>query len=252
MPNMPRSRELVRLAVRLVDALEGATQGATIELPHVAWQRWRRTCERLRLALLRGWKSAAEKLQSDVRWQARSLTQAVQSLVNDLRSSSGRTATLREIYDDLVALDEEFEGFQFNLRDETLSVVMGPIVLEDVPLGRFEIQLRYGDLDRDHSYDVIALEADDDVEYTHPHVANEVLCEGDGADSPGGADLRAADHQWRWKAGVCPGCRRPAYAGGPGIHPDLGAMPGRRTRSSLDGRVEPAPEFFAVHERSRD
>jgi hypothetical protein len=182
MQNVPRSRKLVRLAVRLVDALEGADQRPSVEIPHVAWHRWSRMCERLKLAEARGWKSAAEELHSDIRWQARSLAQAVQSHVGGRQSPAGRNATLREVYDDLVALEEEFEGFQFNLRDETLSVVTGPIVLEDVHLGRFEIHLRYGDLDRDHSYDVVSLDADEDVEYTHPHVANEVLCEGDGAE----------------------------------------------------------------------
>jgi hypothetical protein len=90
-----------------------------------------------------------------------------------------------EIYKDLIALQEDFKELDFDVGPSRLSVTTDAIVLEGVYLGAFEIRLnwaRASDPDRP-CYHVIAkdphpAESRDNV--THPHVMDEILCEGDG------------------------------------------------------------------------
>src|SRR6185369_16757988 len=86
---------------------------------------------------------------------------------------------------DLVALRQEFEELDYDRRGRRLSVVTEPIVLAGVYLGPFEIRLQWAPVTRSDvpAYRVVAkdphpAESRDNV--THPHVMDEVLCEGDG------------------------------------------------------------------------
>jgi hypothetical protein len=98
--------------------------------------------------------------------------------------SSNAFASPREIYADLLALQQEFPEFEYCLKAKTLTAVTEPIAFDDVELGRFAIELRWESLRplRYGGYSIIALEpnpsgTDDGV--THPHVQGAMLCEGD-------------------------------------------------------------------------
>ena len=58
-------------------------------------------------------------------------------------TATARSATAHDIYQDLVALRQEFEELDYDLRERRLSVVTEPIVLEGVYLGPFEIRLQW-------------------------------------------------------------------------------------------------------------
>ena len=96
-----------------------------------------------------------------------------------------KLTTVGDIYRDLLAVEDEFEEINFDRKRRWLSVTTEPIELEGIYLGPFEIRLIWGPTpDREvPTYRVIArdphpAESRDNV--THPHVLDEVLCEGDG------------------------------------------------------------------------
>jgi hypothetical protein len=62
-------------------------------------------------------------------------------------------------------------------------VTTEPVVLEAIDLGRFQIRLSWQRLHDDQPYRVVALDpapAACNSSVTHPHVNDEILCEGDG------------------------------------------------------------------------
>jgi hypothetical protein len=145
---------------------------------------------------------------------------------------------LREIFEDLAALQGEFADLQFDLRAGTLSVTTDDIRLEDVDLGPFQIVLHW---DRRHTaqpYDVLALApfpADSDSSVTHPHVRNDALCEGDGR-----AAIRSALEQGRfYDTFVLIRQILETYNSGSAYVP-LGEWTGRECRDC--GRLTPADE----------
>ena len=94
-----------------------------------------------------------------------------------------QVSSVSDIYRDILALDDEFEDVQIDLKEHALAVTTDRIVLEDMPFGRFEIWLDWQRLGEAQPYRVVALDPNpaarnDDV--THPHVQDEQLCEGEG------------------------------------------------------------------------
>lgn len=94
--------------------------------------------------------------------------------------------TLSEMVSELLQMEQEFEKFNFDLAEKTITVTTKSIVLEDISLGPFEINLLLSDFNKlytERPYRVIALDpnpAGSDDNVTHPHVSGEYLCEGDG------------------------------------------------------------------------
>ena len=96
-----------------------------------------------------------------------------------------RFATANDIYQDLLALGEEFEELDVDVRARRLSVTTEPIVLDGVYLGPFEIRLQWARQSSSGAptYRVLAKDphpAESRENVTHPHVMDEVLCEGEG------------------------------------------------------------------------
>jgi hypothetical protein len=177
---------LVRLAVAMHAQLEASRQ--TVRVAELPAERWRR-CESLvgnvRRAELRGWRLAAEQLRHDLRCALRSLEMELEGLTDrlDAAPKAAPLNSVGDVYRDIVALETEFEEIRSDLRARTLAVITESIELENVLLGPFEIRLDWKHLAAEPCYRVVALEPNpaatrDDV--THPHVLDEVLCEGHG------------------------------------------------------------------------
>src|SRR4051812_48136336 len=180
------NKSLMRLAIA-VHARLSANQcnDALIEMPSQAWQSCTNLVRQIRRAKMRGWHLAAKALGGDLVYAIPSVVLELTTMQNRLRSQSCelRIASVTDLYQDLVALDEEFEALEFASDVCSLSVTTEPIVLHGVYLGPFEIQLKVGRAGCDPSYQIIAkdphpAESRDNV--THPHVMDQVLCEGDG------------------------------------------------------------------------
>jgi hypothetical protein len=141
----------------------------------------------------RGWNLAGQQLLRDLRWTVQDLGTEVTRNERVFRDPTEASPTLRQVYEELIQTEQEFDDVEYRRSEGKLVSTTAPIVLEDIRLGRFEIQLvldRLGTPDPHDALRIAALEpnpASSDERVTHPHVSNEQLCAGDAS-----APLRAA------------------------------------------------------------
>jgi hypothetical protein len=97
--------------------------------------------------------------------------------------------SMREVVGELQALQTEFEKWSFDPEEQSLSIETEPIELEGVPLGPFQVRLdlnKLASIDSNPVYKVIALDPSPPAcneNVTHPHVRDNLLCEGDASSS---------------------------------------------------------------------
>jgi hypothetical protein len=152
--------------------------------PHGSWTRLAH-----RAALLRRRESEgppSSRALADLQRRAFACQADVDAYVERLRNWVRRPPppTLRDLYAELVALEDEFGEAEIDVQSPTLAVVTEPIELEGVELGPFRILLRCGSVE-EPEYETIALVAhepssSDFANVTHPHVRDDALCEGAG------------------------------------------------------------------------
>lgn len=179
-----RNRAAIRVGLRVIERLEEAQNGSALTVPEAEWEQCRRLARLVNTATVSGWHGAAGQLHP-------SLTRAICELRDALdRVHSEHLAwtppscpTIKEVYAELQDLFDEFPNTEIDLRGESLSVTTDSIILDDIYLGPFRIEL---DLERGGvglAYSIIAVDpcpAASNEEVTHPHVQNGELCEGEG------------------------------------------------------------------------
>lgn len=180
-------KQLWRAASRIHHRLVSQDFVSQLKLPFEDWWHCDRLIRKRQRALRRGWKSAALKMERDLKTGVTQLIQQLTTLQGELSSDSSRQqiSSVRELYAELLALEDEFGELKLDLRAQTISVITEPIQLEAVYLGPFEIRLHYGNPNTDGSlhYRVIARDPNPAItndSVTHPHVQSEVVCEGEG------------------------------------------------------------------------
>lgn len=137
-------------------------------------------------AVEKGWFCAAQQMIESVGRDLNDFSHHLNRFKEVVNRDEVNLPSLSDIVADLRQIGQEFEEFNFDLAEKTISVTTKPIVLEDIALGAFEIKLELKDLKKlcsQRPYRVIALDpnpAATNDEVTHPHVSNEQLCEGDG------------------------------------------------------------------------
>jgi len=135
--------------------------------------------------LRRQWQGAAQEITTRIQQVVQELPYTLEQLDHRLRILAVPRPTLREIYQELGQLPEEFDRVEYDLREKILSVFTEPIELEGVYLGDFELRLDLAKLDglkNAQSLRVIALDphpASTNENVTHPHVSDQYLCMGD-------------------------------------------------------------------------
>jgi hypothetical protein len=156
-----------------------------IALPTAAWQNIVRLVRQVDLAQRGGWRLAAQRqakeLLGELEWLQSSLTKCSDQLREHLAPPP--IASQAELYQDLAALDREFQELLCDLESQSISVNTEPIELKGIHLGRFKIRLEIGQQAGPQEYHIVALEpnpASSDSNITHPHVNDESLCAGDG------------------------------------------------------------------------
>lgn len=181
-----RERELFRLAGQIRCALQAAKEQQPIPvLPEVSWAealKWRRLWQ---VSQQRGWSTAAVECREELRCSLQVLAGQAQTANLQLENQDSPTKEIpiRDVYEELLALQSEFDNVEWDISQQTLCVLTEPIELEDVSFGSFKIALHWGRLDSQKPYEVIAQDpqrAGSDEEVTHPHVHDGSLCEGDG------------------------------------------------------------------------
>jgi len=139
------------------------------------------------MAIHRNWQAASKKIQTRTSRNIGDLNLEIQMLKGHLEQEIPKMPSASDILGELMQIEDEYGQLQHNWKEKTLSVITDPIELEGVALGSFEVRLyidRINQLCKSRPYHIIALEpypagSSDDV--THPHVSNEILCEGDGS-----------------------------------------------------------------------
>jgi len=140
---------------------------------------------RLDLCLARGWTVAAGALSDQALRIFRGLSCTSQEAEQILAKPQPSIPNVREIVEELLQVEEEFEELRYYPEDDTLSVVTDKIELEGVYLGDFEVQLHIraiGDWNFRNVYQVVALDphpAQQNEAVTHPHISEDRLCAGD-------------------------------------------------------------------------
>jgi hypothetical protein len=174
--------ERIRIAKAVLRRLPA--RRASIRLPKTDWARLSSAFGRLELARSRGWSAGLEHSAACLRQTADALADRLRGLgmAAGTLAESRPEPNLREIVSDLETLETEFPKVVVDLHRKTLSVVTDDIVLKEVCLGPFEIRLDFDRLQFSCPYAVTALEpnpAAGSSSTTHPHVRNDVLCEGE-------------------------------------------------------------------------
>ena len=194
----PINKTAMRAAMLIHEQLaDGKRQDPSIHLPEYAWNNLQQIRRQIELARQHGWHAAASKLTEDVAGALedcrRELDIAAQAL--QFRPTECQASSASDIYRDIMALYNEFEEVEIDLKEHELSVTTDRIVLEDYYLGHFQIRLNWRRLGSPQPYRVVALDphpAAKSEDITHPHVQDEQLCEGEGRSA-----IRAAQAECR-------------------------------------------------------
>ncbi|OAI47562.1 hypothetical protein AYO44_01410, partial [Planctomycetaceae bacterium SCGC AG-212-F19] len=127
-------------------------------------------------------------LRRHLRGLRTAVAQAVEPTWWHFQEEQARVPDLRTLLAELRQLDDEFGGLEVDLKAQTIRVTTERIVLEDVDLGTFAIELCWARLLREASGHCFAIEAlepcmasSGEDEVTHPHVRSGVLCAGDAS-----------------------------------------------------------------------
>lgn len=181
----PPNRLLIRTAVAIQARYDAhANRSSPVALPEPMWQECVRAALLLEYARRRRWLFATEELRFRVRNACRALAHECGQLDELLKPHTlpQRVPSLRDLYDDLIALHDEYEAVRIDRKAEVLAIRTDPIVLEGIDLGPFEIRMRWSTLPYPPCYSIDALQPRRSAGegYTHPHVLSERLCEGDG------------------------------------------------------------------------
>ncbi len=137
----------------------------------------------LLIAEARGYRGAVMSLGNRLHTRLDSIQRELDEAIFEASSKpKAATTSMREIFDDLTALQSEYSDFNLDFGEQTISVTTEPIELEDTLLGAFEIVLEVKYLPQVQSYRIEAADpspASTCDATTHPHVQGENLCEGE-------------------------------------------------------------------------
>jgi hypothetical protein len=169
-----------------------ATLSGAIALPHSQWRNVLDTARSMQLAHHRGWQHAVRRRQEQLLGELGYLQQSLSWLLDQLQEAIPQKIVplAGEIYRDLMALADAFEDVQCDVEEHMISITTEAVILDGIDLGRFQIRLDWEQILQPQPYKVVALDphpAESNASVTHPHVSEEILCEGDGRQA-----LRAA------------------------------------------------------------
>ena len=146
-------RPLLRMATAILDSLRQAVVEPPVPvLPQRDWERAQQLRRQLLIARDRGWQGAAEELLWDFKGAVRNLSRYVDACCREIDNlpdaSPEPTLNLRQMYDELDALQTEFGEFDCDLKKTTISIVTDSITLEEIDLGSFQIVLHWDRLNQ--------------------------------------------------------------------------------------------------------
>jgi len=132
------------------------------------------------------WLSAAGKSKLRLERALNDLPYLISNAKQFIARPVNQVPTFRDLMAEFGQLKDEFGDVTFDMENKSISITSESIELDDTYLGEFKIELRIDKLTEAHRmapYCVVALDphpAATSSDVTHPHVSNDILCEGDG------------------------------------------------------------------------
>lgn len=152
------------------------------------------TSNTLASCVRRNWMASAAKLTERTTQGLRDIPYLTSEIESAVERCSAKVPSVRDIYEDILQAEAEFEQFEYRKDGDLLVVTTDEIELDDVYLGEFEIRLHVPELGQikrhGTAYRIVAIDphpAGSNDSVTHPHVSDEHMCEGDA-----GAAIEAA------------------------------------------------------------
>ncbi|MBL1217354.1 MAG: hypothetical protein D8M59_07645 [Planctomycetes bacterium] len=139
----------------------------------------------LRTARSRGNVLAIPRLQRRCVFALDSAIHALDTVRSHLRESVRPAPTVRQLYEELLAAQDEHGEVEYDTADMRISVTTEPITLEGIYLGPFRIDLLIDEITRSEPIRWFYIEALDpnpaaaNEDITHPHIDSGRLCVGD-------------------------------------------------------------------------
>lgn len=187
-------KKLLRAAVAIHGQLSRhGSSPETIYLPEYYWGIAQTLKRRIVRAREREWYLAAQNLLAELMETCTSFRREMETAIRGIMHCipPRDPVSASAIYLDLVALHREFGDIAIDLQKRELTVTTQTIELESVFLGEFEIRLQWDQIGQgSQPYRIVAIDphpAARRAEVTHPHVQDELLCEGDGRSAIAGA-----------------------------------------------------------------
>lgn len=189
---MCSNKSMIRMATKIRRALEphvvdpaNALRGQIEDI--LAAARHLKKLNRLLTVACKGdWSTAITRLQENLLGRIDQLHDAAGAVLQGVRPQARiNLPSLRDLYEELKQLDQEFDSLDLDLKAGVISVNTPDIELEGIYLGAFCIKLPLSQLLRQANCNIFEIEAldphpaDSNSEVVHPHVQGERLCMGD-------------------------------------------------------------------------
>ena len=187
-----RKHVLLRASARIREHLvRQSSRILSIQLPDDGLNECLRLVRLLDQVSRRGWPAATAEVEERLAYEMRTLRGGLDVALGQLQHKpSPLIAAQREIFEDLLAMDQEFLDVEVDLKLKQISLTTDPIELEQIYLGPFRIVLNWESIGRSSPYSVEATDpqaAATSSETTHPHVNGDKLCEGEAGEPIRGA-----------------------------------------------------------------
>lgn len=182
------SKQLARIANKVHTALAQWRQDKLLPPAYVPDTSHAEDCvKRMKWAASKGMWYAADQERRTALSRVSSLLSKLEYAKDLLEKPFASPPSFRDIYLDLCAVQQEFGSLAWD-KDGRLCVTTEEIELEGVYLGPFRValSLRPGSRDSSRPFAYYCIAEDPHPaargdEYTHPHVSDEYLCEGEGS-----------------------------------------------------------------------
>lgn len=187
------NKNTIKITNRLLDVL---AEMNLIRLRHISTN-YMSFCERyselqkdsrlLSVAVDRDWGDAAKSITERMTRNLNEFSHQLQTLKSFVSQKEIAAPVFPDVSAELVQVEQEFGKTEFDSKNNTLSVETENVVLKDIDLGPFKIELDlngFSQFYKNSPYHCIALDPNPSAtscEVTHPHISNEILCEGDGS-----------------------------------------------------------------------
>jgi len=144
---MKKQKNLIRLSNLLLDSLYELKKAKLRQIQSVMEDFGIRCSDAtkdshlFRAAIERGWLTGAENIRSRIDRNLNDFSYYLQRFKELVNSDETVLPKMADIYAELVQIEQEFGEIKFDPKEKDISVTTEPIILNDIPLGPFEVRL---------------------------------------------------------------------------------------------------------------